>query len=414
MGAGRDGDKDMVMTGVRRLSRTGQMYSVITILIIVPVVIFIALYMTSSQDVKFGTNERVVADQQHQVAQGIENDFDRAMRISCRRALLAAVSRITTNGEYLDNATLRISELMTNSTLYGNPNALMGGNTLYDWRDKILSQNYSFNIDANFSELRIENYDGTSLSVSMLMTLNVSDSLGLSRIDRIVRKNVTVSVEDLEDPIFAIGTGGYVKRIITAYPFPYYAMKFQGALNSGNCSGNSTYDTNDPLAYSRILVIQNATGIPDPTLRGFKGVVDESSENLAAKGVECFVSGAPEAAGIPENQTVYIDNLTTAAWLLPINIGAEGGYYYKGMGPNFLQRLEGNISESPDGKGLESFVLSELGIPDKGTQTRVDYLFFSNQTYAGCWKVRWTGDWLRMQPSEIARYNLTELSHQVC
>lgn len=391
------------------------MYSVITILIIVPIVIFIAYYMTASQNIKFGTNERVVADQQHQVAQGIENDFERAMRISCRRALLAAVSKITMTGEYLDNATLRMNELVTNSTLYGSPNALMGGNTLPDWRDKILSQSYSFNIDANFSELKIENYDGISLSVSMLLTLNVSDRLNFSRIDRIVRKNVTVSVESLEDPVFAISTGGYVKRIIKQYPFSYYAMKFEGSMNSGNCSGNATFNPDDPQAASKILVVQNTTGISNPTLQGFSGVAVESSENLAAKGVSCFVSGATDIMQILQNQTVYIDNLTTSAWLLPINVGAEEGYYYKGAGPNFLQRLEGNISASPDGKGLESFVLSELGIPDKPGQTRMDYLFFSNQTYAGCSKARWVEeDWLRLQAIEITRYNLTDISYQIC
>ena len=395
--------------------RRGQMYSLITILIIVPIVIFIAYYMTASQDMRFGTNDRVVADQQHQVAQGIENDFERAMRISCRRAMLAAVSKITTTGEYLDNATLRMNELVTNSTLYGSPNALMGGNTLTDWRDKILSQDYSFSIDANFSELKIENYDGMSLSVSMLLTLNVSDRLNVSRIDRVVRKNVTVSVEDLEDPVFAISTGGYVKRTIKAYPFSYYAAKFEGSLNSDNCSGNATFDPDDPAHASKILVVQNTTGILDSTLQDFEGVAVESPENLAAKGVSCFVSGAAGIMQIPENQTVYIDSLTTSAWLLPISAGVEEGYYYKGVGPNFLQRLEGSLSVSPDGKGLESFVLSELGIPDKGTQTRVDYLFFSNQTYAGCRKARWVGEnWLRLQPSEIARYNLTDLNYTVC
>jgi hypothetical protein len=304
---------------------------------------------------------------------------------------------------------------MTNSTLYGSPNALMGGNTLPDWRDKILSQSFSFHVDANFSELKIENYDGTSLSVSMLLTLNVSDSLGFSRIDRTVRKNVTVSVEDLEDPVFAISTGGYVKRVVKVYPFSYYTMKFQGSMNSGNCSGNSTHDPYNPLAYSRILVAQNTTGIPDFTLQDFIGVVTEANENLNTRGITCFVSGAAGATQIPNNQMVYIDNTTASAWLLPIIQGAQSGYYYKGVGPNFLQRLEGNLSESPDGKGLESFVLSELGIPDKGSQTRVDYLFFSSQVYAGCRKARWVEEsWLRLQSSEIVRYNLTDLAYQVC
>jgi hypothetical protein len=390
------------------------MYSIITILIIVPVVVFIAYYITATQDIRFGTNERIVADQQHQVAQGIENDFTRAMKISCRRALLAAVSKITLTGQYLDNATLRINELVTNSTLYGSPNALMGGNTLPDWRDKILSQNYSFAIDANFSDLRIENYDGISLKISMLLTVNVSDMLNFSRIDKTVWKNVTVSVEDLEDPLFTISTSGYVKRVVKEYPFSYYAMKFEGSLNSGNCSGNSTHNPNDPGAASKILAVQNTTGISDPTLQSFKGVAVESPENLAARGVPCFVSGASGASNISDKQTVYIDNLTASAWLLPIISGAKGGYYYKGAGPNFLQRLEGSLSESPDGKGLESFVLSEIGIPDKPGQTRVDYLFFSNQSYPGCRKARWIEEsWLRLQAAEISRYNLTGLDYAV-
>ena len=391
------------------------MYSIMAILIIVPLMIFITVYMTSSQNIKFGATERVVADQQHQVAQGIENDFVRAMKISCRRALLAAVSKVTLNGLYLDNATLRLNELVTNSTFYGSPNALMGGNTLPDWRDKILSQNYSFDIDASFSDLNIENLDGISLRISMLLTVNVSDRLNISRIDKTVRKEVIVSVEDLEDPIFPISTNGYVKKIVKEYPFPYYTWKLQGTLNSGNCSGNATYDPYDPLDYTRILVAHNTTGIPVFDLQDFVGVVVEEEEDLSLKGVTCFVSGAPGVMDIPVNQSIRIDNLTTSAWLLPIISGAQEGYYYKGVGPNFLQRLEGDLTESPDGKGLESFVLNEIGIPDKPGQTRVDYLFFSNQTYAGCRKARWVEEsWLRLQPSEIERYNLTDLGYQIC
>jgi hypothetical protein len=206
-----------------------------------------------------------------------------------------------------------------------------------------------------------------------------------------------------------------VKRVVNSYPFSYYAERFNGTMNSGNCSGNSTHDPNDPMAYSRVLVVQNTTGIPDYTLQDFIGVVTEADENLNTGGVACFVSGASGAMEIPENQTVYIDNLTASAWLLPIIQGAQSGHYYRGVGPNFLQRLEGDFSVSPDGKGLESFVLDEIGIPEKDTQTRVDYLFFSNQTYNGCRKARWVEeDWLSLQASEISRYNLTDLGYSVC
>jgi hypothetical protein len=391
------------------------MYSLIAIFVIVPLVIFMAFYITASRDVKFGANERVVADQQHQVEQGIENDFVRAVRIIGRRAALAAVSNVIVTGEYLDNSTLRIKELVTNSSIYGNASVLMANNSLDEWLSRLNSQEHQFDVHANFSYLKVENYDGMNIRISLLLTVNVSDMQNTSRIDRSVQKDVIVPIEGLEDPIFPLSTTGYVKRVVSEYPFAYYSQKFNGTLNSGNCSGNSTHDPYDPLAYARILVTQNTTGIPAFTLQDFIGVVTEEEEDPSTKGVTCFVSGAAGAMQIPENQTVYIDNLTASAWLLPVIQGAQSGYYYRGAGPNFLQRLEGDLSESPDGKGLESFVLDEIGVPDKQTQTRVDYLFFSNQSYPGCSKARWVEeDWLRMQASEISRYNLTDLAYAVC
>jgi len=329
--------------------------------------------------------------------------------------VLAAVNNVIVNGRYLDNSTLRLHELLTNSSIYGQPSVIMANNTLAEWKSRMLQQNHSFLIDMNFSDPVIGNYDGIDIRISMLLTVNISDSLNRSRIDRAVHKDVIVSIDGIEDPVFALSTSGYVKKVVQEYPYSYYAMRIQGTLNSGNCSGNATYTSSDPQASSRILVVNNTTGISNPVLQSFRGVVVEGNENLNAKGVSCFVSGAAAARqSIPVNATVYIDNVTASAWLLPINQGAEGAYYYRGAGPNFLQRLQGNLSQSPDGKGLESFVQDEIGIPDEPTQTRLDYRFFSNQTYTGCMKARWTDSWLRLQPSEIAAYNLTGLSYAVC
>jgi hypothetical protein len=337
------------------------------------------------------------------------------VKITGRRAMLAAVNNVIMTGSYLDNSTLRFHELFTNSSIYDKPSAIMANNTLAEWRSRMLEQNLSFTIGLGFSDPVIANYDGVNIKISMLLTVNVTDSLGISRIDRAAWKDVVVSVDGIEDPIFPLSTSGYVKKVVKEYVQPFYSKKIQGTLNSGNCSGNATFNSADPQPTTKILVVGNTTGISGPTLQAFEGVVVEQAENLYSKGVSCFVTGATEAMqNISANATVYIDNLTKSAWLLPINQGAEGTYYYRGIGPNFLQRMEGDLSESPDGKGMESFVPPDIGIPDKPTQTRVDYLFFSNQSYAGCNKARWTGDWLRLRPEEIDRYNLTELSYAVC
>jgi hypothetical protein len=338
------------------------------------------------------------------------------MQITGKRALLAAVNNVIISGEYLDNSTLRLHELIMNSSIYGNESIIMVNNTLSEWRSRVLAQDHAFSIDLNFSDLKIENYDGINIKLSMFFTINISDPQNRSRIDKTVWKEALVSLNGIEDPLFPLSTTGYVKKVVKEYPFSYCTRKLQGSMSSGNCSGNSTFDSSEPSPGSKILVVENTTGISDATLQGFAGVAVEYPEDLAARGVSCFVSGAAGAMlNISGNQSVSIDNLTGSAWLLPINQGAEGTYYYRGIGPNFLQRLEGDLSESPDGKGLESFVPDEIGIPDKPNQTRVDYLYFSSQSYPGCKKARWISEeWLRLQQSEIDRYNLTELSYSVC
>ncbi len=406
MGSFQTGNKGVDM-------KKAQLYSLIAILIVLPVSLFIGFFLNIQTNKSGFVMERIIADQEHQIAKNIEEDFGRALKIAGRRALLTAINRIIMKGEYLDNSSLRLSELMLNGSLNGTPEALMQNNTIKDWKEKLLQVDTGFVTDVNYSELKITNYDGFNIDFSAVLTINVSHPLNLSRIDKTFRKHVLVSLSGLEDPVFPLSTTGYVKRVVRRYEYPFYARKIVSGVSSGNCSGEVTFNSTSPDS-EKILVVHDASGVS-----GFAGIV---SESLNQPAVSCYIIGAANAVDLI-NQTIqesgydiiHLDNLTDSVWSIPLINGIKNSKYYASKGPNFLQRLEGNLSVSPDNKGMESFVLLEPGLPVKDNQTRTDYLYFDNSTRTGCYKARWVlEDWIRMSAEEISRYNLTQLSYYAC
>jgi hypothetical protein len=395
--------------------RKGQMYSLIVLIISIPVMFYITYYMASSQSIGHETMESIVTDQVLEVARSMESDFERGITISCKRAMLSAINTVIQEGSYLGDSRAAIRELMLNGTLDGELSLVMGNNRLSDWRDQILAVDSGFVADAEFSEPEIGNWDGLHVLVKINLTINVSDVYGTARIDRHYQKDVLVPVEGLEDPIFPLSTMGYVMRVVRETPYDFYARKLPGTPSAGNCSGRVRYDYSSPDDGSHILVIYNATGIANAILQSFAGVVNNDTEDLSAKGVSCFVSGVSDAPGLlPFNESVYIDGPTSSVWRLPIAEIAQEGYYYYGSGPSFLQRLEGDLSPSPDGRGMETFVRQEFGLPDKPSQSRLAWKYFSSSGYTACYKARWMDSFWRVEAADIGKYNLTELDYAVC
>ena len=385
-----------------------QFYSLITVLIVAPLMMYILFYITASQTIGYSGAEKVVADQIQQVERNIERDFGRAVGISCRRALLAASSNIITEGRYVNSSADILLELMLNGTLGGNESFYMINNTLENWKSAMLDIETGFETILDYDNLQIENHDGLNVKAAVNLSVSVSDKLGIAGVDRGVKKTVLVSVKDINDPIFPLNTQGYIKRSIREYPYPYYAVKIVKGNSSGSCSGVVSFDP-EATDSEKILVTRNASGIS-----GFRGVVGETDD---APDVSCYIIGASGAVELI-NQTImhsnytqiYLDSNTSGVWSLPINEGIANGYYYKENGPDMLMRLEGNLS--PSVNGFQTFVsipeLETQGVPVRETQTRVAYLYFSDQIYNGQ-RVRGLPDWFRIDAEHAAIYNLTEL-----
>ena len=386
----------------------GQLYSLIAVLLVIPLIFFVAFYVTATQSIKLGTVEKIVADQEHQISNSLDNDFGRVVSISGKRALLAAINEVMLRGNPIGSAVDGLEELLVNGTLDGNESFVIANNTLEDWKAGAMEAIEWFTLVVDYYNLTIENHDGFNLRYMIGADINVTDKLNISRITKSTAKDVLISVDGLEDPMFPLETQGYVRRTISRHSYPYCAIKIVSGTAAGECSGEVTFDAGSPDS-GKILVVQNGSGIS-----GFAGVVSESGD---LPSVGCYVVGAANAVGLV-NETVqgsgytelYLDSGSSGVWSMPILEGVEYGHYYAGTGPDMLYRLEGSLDTVAN--GINTFVnipqLQALGIETKPEQTRLAYLYFSDQIYTGQ-QVRGMPDWFRIGAAHAGDYNLTEL-----
>jgi hypothetical protein len=379
----------------------GQAYTFIVMLIVIPVFLFITGFLASTRDITIQRADRIIADQMSQVARNVEDDFERAVQTVGRRALLAETNYVLLTGSPVDDAAFRMEELMINGSLFGNVSVIMFNNTLPYWRQKILSTDTGFERDIYYYKLEISNLDGFNILVSLNLDINLSHPFSVSRISKTVIKNISVSVEGLEDPLYILNSGGNVQRQIVRYPFKLFALSLFAGERTGNCTGPASFGGG-----SGILVTQNASNV---SLAGYSGSVSETAD---IPSISCYSAGNPDGVGII-NRTIqeqnysdlYLDEMT-GVWLLPINGGLQYYNMFSSSGPDFLARLEGRLD--PSVNGLESFVMDATGIPYKPEQSRLDYQYFSNSTVQGK-KVRGLPAWFRIDPAKAGKYNLTGL-----
>ncbi|UCC91676.1 MAG: hypothetical protein JSV39_00150, partial [Candidatus Aenigmatarchaeota archaeon] len=265
----------------------GQFYSILAILITIPVVVFISFYVTS-QGGETGIYENIVADQIHQVERSVENDFGKALVTSGKRALIAGDDYVVMSGNALSDAIAGIKELMENGTIEGNESMLMVDNTLANWTNKILAVPVNFQVNLSFANLGISGNDSFHIRASAKLNVSVADELGIGRIDKEdMYYEALIPVEGAEDPIFTLKTNGVLTRSVKVSKYAYRAKKLVigGTNSSGSCSGEVTFDKLE--CDSKVLVTENTTGV---NFGCFSGFVIEDSVNLSGSS-DCYLTG---------------------------------------------------------------------------------------------------------------------------
>jgi hypothetical protein len=391
-----------------------QFYSIIALVITLPIFIFTVNFLTYSQRISYSVADRVISDQINQLVGSLELDTEKAMEICGRRALLAATNYVIEGGIPLDDASANITTLMLKGTINGTADFMMINNTMPNWSQRISSKPVNFDVTLEYGNVSIESSNGFSLTLGMDLNVTVCDKLQIAKIEKVnLRKLVTISLLGLEDPFFPMNTQGFIRRIIRrASPSHFSLNLVDGSANSsGSCSGDVTFNKSLDDD-TKILVAENVTGV---VFSRHMGIILEDEENLTGD-IDCYLTGNSSAVDIVNGtvtstgyETVYIDGLTKWAWSMPGAEKLQERYYYPGNGPDFLKRLEGDYTPSANG------IVTLIYVPELEEQafeiddySRVAYLYFSGQ--GGCEKVRNTPEWFGIDSSHADEFNVSDLT----
>ncbi|MEM2146162.1 MAG: hypothetical protein QW279_12425 [Candidatus Jordarchaeaceae archaeon] len=200
----------------------GLIYTVISILIVASVIAILLTYLNISYSLRKDTAEKIISDQLHYFAKNVEEDIERALRISSKRALIAAVDNVTLGGKHFDQGTAidKIYELAQNGTLEGSRNDFMFNNSISFWMETIEEKaNKTFKFKLNTSPIEIKPFDSFNILFRINFTINISDNTETIRIYRNGQKEVLISIEGLEDPLIPLYTNGRYRKTIWKCPF---------------------------------------------------------------------------------------------------------------------------------------------------------------------------------------------------
>jgi len=195
----------------------GVFYSVMTLMLLLPIVSYLVLYSDVIKSQNEELAQRITGEKLASFSKSIDIDLKKALNIYARRSIGNAVAHIETNGTPIDNSNVRLKELFTNNTIYGSSAAL--NSSIYEWRDKIIirGRQLGFDTTINFSNVYFAPYD--SFNVILNVSVEVNITAGDTTVYRNYNESVIVSIEDYEDPLYTLNTNGLVKNIIKKSSF---------------------------------------------------------------------------------------------------------------------------------------------------------------------------------------------------
>ncbi|MCX6815973.1 MAG: hypothetical protein NT120_03930 [Candidatus Aenigmarchaeota archaeon] len=193
----------------------GIFYSVVTLLFLAPLILLMITYLNYAETTTSSFTTKALGDKMVSFSTSIDSDLPRASYIISKRAVDSAVVHVDTTGVPLDDAEVRLKELMTNGTLYGNLSTL--DFTFNSWiiQLKQKGQSFGFNTSARLASLSIVPSDNYNLLVSVQLIVNVTDKTGTMRLDRLYGGSSVIPIGDFIDPLYTLKTNGIIKRTIT-------------------------------------------------------------------------------------------------------------------------------------------------------------------------------------------------------
>lgn len=400
----------------------GILYSIMISLLLIPILGLVIFYSQSSQARNIDIDIR--ANELEYFTKSIEKDLTRFLEINGKRALISAVSNVIINGVGLDDAQLRLAEMIENGTLYGEVAPLIDTSNIDSWKLEVenIASKAGFNVEFEDVQIYVNQNDSFNVLFSANVTLNISDKLETMGIKKVINSNALVSIENIEDPSFPLNTYSRVLRFITKSNVSKdNGFLVQGLNSSGYVSGDSFVINSSDLTVGyadKILVTDTVAG-KEAIASVFKGVVSEGDVVIPAGLTGKAITGAAGARSkISNNTKIYLDQDSRKVWdLSNLTLDIKNGYYQSSdNGASFLDRLEGNATLSPKYKyGIETFVylpdLTDADLPVNTLASCLDYQYWQDIVGSEIRNGNYDPDysWFKIDANNAIIYGISDL-----
>ncbi|AIF68584.1 hypothetical protein PAP_00705 [Palaeococcus pacificus DY20341] len=244
------------------MRRRGFLLNSLVLVLLIPLLLLLATYEDVSSQIVQAQSERTQVERSYRTISYLDLDFQKALEISGKRAIVAVVDYVSVTGNFITskmaNETIKDLILTGSSPAISgyDVNRIMQGQTIQKWLTNIsqdlreqgfeISPNVS--VIANSMELTVAPLDSFRIVIkARIPNITITDMSGKIVYSGSIPKsgNYTYSIVDirnLEDPIFSAITGGRYYRSIKAcdYTFPELIEKPIKVL-AGNGSSSESH-----------------------------------------------------------------------------------------------------------------------------------------------------------------------------
>ncbi|MFC1648094.1 hypothetical protein ACFL1B_01410 [Nanoarchaeota archaeon] len=163
----------------------------------------------------------------------LNNDAQKATFIAAYRALIAMEEEIAMTGNYLPDAEQLFAESFYNGTINKKNKTILNASSFSDYleRVRLTAREVGINLDITVYNVTLYHVNPWFVTVKVVFSNNVTDRIGSASWYYLEDQETTVTIMDLRDPLYSVGTSGRVPNTIRTSNLTYFI--------------NDTYDAND-------------------------------------------------------------------------------------------------------------------------------------------------------------------------
>lgn len=346
------------------------------------------------------------------------SDMDRSLSIATRRSLTGATNYVVTEGEALSQPGKNVSQVLVNGTLGGEDVETVGNASLSEWESRVAEigdrSGYRLNVSvANYS-FTTEGFDTVA---SFRVEARLFDPTTLASFNRSRTADLTVSVEDIEDPMITLRSRGRYTKVIERCSFqtPVRELPEPSQNSSTTVHGEVVLRPSDGENVEnqgeKILAVDDPDSYSDTYTSGFAGVIASEESSSPGSVNSEYALGTGTIEELQERPAAVIDS-SGRAWSTGFVRMFEGGCYVPSdTGPGFFDRLGNDLTG--DGGGLATLIdVSELPPELQKTGSSVAYVYFNDSRSTDPRRIEGVTDqygWFRIDQDHVEIWGMQGL-----